>query len=329
MKTIFRLLIIAGLVSFARGPLQTVRTEHPVAWREAMTTLKSIPQTVGQLLAHEAALLPSTPPSSSNQNTTTSDSKMGHTFGGTPSSNVANGSAQNSGANPLNYASGASTPGASSSHVDSSQTAQGGSSTRPPSVSEASHWILSAFKALVTSNANSQSSSSNAVHSTASSDTTAALARIVSGSSLGQGALKNVQIDGFTHSDVTRVMTHVMGLDLMSVLPKLHTLSNQLSNLSVLNQPLSAHDQQEIMQDYSEAMSLLSMNSTFYLQKGADAGRQNVSLSTLLNEPDLSKDQVTVRLKDAKTQTILAQFTIKAKPTSSVEASSSNNGRSI
>jgi hypothetical protein len=60
MRTIMRLLIIAGLISYFRGPF---KTEHPATYQQGMATIKTIPHVLGQMLTNELALLPKKNPS--------------------------------------------------------------------------------------------------------------------------------------------------------------------------------------------------------------------------------------------------------------------------
>ena len=55
MRTIFRLLIIAGLISYFRGPF---KAEHPVTYQEGLDTIKTIPHVLGQMLTNDLTLLP-------------------------------------------------------------------------------------------------------------------------------------------------------------------------------------------------------------------------------------------------------------------------------
>jgi len=52
MRTIFRLLIIAGLISYFRGPF---KAEHPVTYQEGLDTIKTIPHVLGQMLTNDLA----------------------------------------------------------------------------------------------------------------------------------------------------------------------------------------------------------------------------------------------------------------------------------
>lgn len=62
MRTLLRLLIIAGLVSFFRGPF---KTEHPEAYQQSVTAIQTIPHLIGQMLTNDLALLPKQSPSPS------------------------------------------------------------------------------------------------------------------------------------------------------------------------------------------------------------------------------------------------------------------------
>lgn len=278
MKTIVRLLLIAGIISLAKGPLQTFKTQNPAAWHEAMATLQSIPSAVGQLLVNDAALIPKSPPSL--------DQKGAGNQG--LSSATQGNSAQGSVSNP------------------NKNLAQSNSSAQPEQNPSVTDWFNRLAKAF---------SSSFRPSGTAHSNSAGALDQPLSQFSslpMNEGPFKNLEISGFTKTDTENLVIHCSELNLVSVLPKLEVLSSDAEAIDVKTAKLSKTNQEKLTAIYSQTMTLLAMNSTFYLTDQNNHLSNQISFSRLLTN-GLTTSPITVKLTDAKSHQVLAIFQVQPK----------------
>lgn len=289
MKTIVRLLLIAGIISFAKGPLNTFKTQNPEAWHEAMATLQSIPTTVGQLIAHDAALIPKSPPSleqKGTENQGSSSATQGNSSQGSPSS-------------------------------PTKRVSQSDNSAQPGQNQSISDWFTQLVKAF--------SSSSNSSGNTGPNGGAAVLNQALSqfGSAIptNLGPFKNLEISGLTKTDTENLTLHCIQLNLISVLPQLEALSSNAETIDSNPNRFSKANQEKLTVLYTKTMKLLAMNSTFYLGDKNGVLSKEISFAKLLNDHQ-KNEPITVKLTDANSKKALAVFQVQVKPQSATTSAS-------
>lgn len=301
VKTIIRLLIIAGIISFIRGPLNTYRSNHPKAWAEGMATIQTIPKVVGQMLNREVSFISNAQaptPKKGDLASPPSPSKKGaifHSFKSFSSSKElpeTSTSQQDSG-----------TGNVAPSKRNTSST-QGVSPTPPGNLNSGSYFGSGSGKG------NPPTLSIPSLLSTVFSNP---ISKWMSGLSSAANPFNQIQITGLSKTDTGHLIQHFGHINLITVIPKLTGLANQYKDLSKKGKPLTAQDKTAYVHLFDQTMSLLQLKPTFYL--GSNSGQKGggISLISLLNQPALQKDQVHVMLRDSKTNQSLAQFVLKAK----------------
>ncbi|WEG13147.1 hypothetical protein PU629_01950 [Pullulanibacillus sp. KACC 23026] len=273
MLTIVRLILIAGLIGFIYGPLQTYKANHPDQWKEAVNTMAAIPKVMGTIIKNEASLIPKTPPANGAISGSDASSQSGNT-------------------------------------ASAGKSAPASSDDSTSSLDQLPSWLVGG------SNDKSQSAPSNdgsGIQSTSPSSELNLLSQWVMGGTSDESPLRNIAMSGLSQNEMDTLMKHCLDLNLSQVIPKLQKLSNQLSAIKL--DSLNSQDKQTIVKTYNETMSLLQLESTFYIKTSPKAQETKMSFSNLLNQPDLNKDQVFISIKDPATHQTLADFSIQAKET--------------
>lgn len=295
MTTLVRLFLIVALIFVYKGPLQTYKSQHPQAWSEAIQTLKTIPQVMGSFLGREASLLPKTPPNSG----------LGGALDAQPSG-TPNGTS-NSSTNESSVASLLKLPallsqlikGQDSSFSNDSKSPQANASNETPSPAGVQPNV-----------------SNHAAQDSGATDNSGLniLSQFVAGIPSDKNPLNQVKVTGFSQSEANALVNHCVQLNLLKVIPELRTLSQQVVALEGQSRPLTATKKQDMVNVFNQSMALLQLTTQFYLSDHTGSAPVATSIQTLLNDPHLSKERVTIHVLDQRQKT-LAVFSVQEKNT--------------
>lgn len=293
MKTIFRLLIIAAIISFIRGPLNTLRSTHPDAWKEAVSTLETIPTIMGNMLSKELALVSKSESLTPSLHSSTSSSSSAQSGSDQSGQSAAPFSSSQGGTNGAT--SGDTPPQSKANKVNPDPFSINGRSASTQQPQAGANGGVSSLPSIA-------SIFTNPV---------AGFSQWLTGLSSQSLPLKQVQVNGWTQADTGHILSHFSRLNPVVVLPKLKGLNEQWRTLEANGLPLTPQEKLDYVKLYNQSMALLQLKSSFYLNSSTD--NKEMSLLTLLNQPHLKEDQVHVTLQDASTKKMLAQFTVQAK----------------